>query len=395
MSYFHIVTLTRFYLRIGAIFFMLSAFSCSVSGMEFKELFEFRCTPCASQKFKDYCNDAMGRRTTRSELRGRLFEFAKEGEISAVDTILENIKDNSLEGQEAVLREVASKKSPYACNLLASLLAEQEKPECLEWLKLCDENSMVEDIAFKANYACAILNLKESLNVEDLKQVWELLKAWRKVTKTDLDLASAAGGLYLSLTKAAVKIEAIDFICDLYTWAISEEDDSPVVGGIIHSIRGTRFLDIAIDKTNHIPVSTYKRANDFRIYSGSEDVTAKLRDMHQRKLYLSNEDNKQIVKGIVSHNLKAMLNDPAVKNIPLSPENSQYFAGFRENEPTEKHLKAWATLIVNKHRSKLIAVSDQNLALQDMANGVKNVELLENVIAGLKEIYGYEERQAA
>ena len=79
--------LSRFCLPICASFFMLSAFSCNVSSMETEESFLIRFLSNVTQKFKDNCVDAVERNAAHTELRERLFEFAKEGESSAAHTL--------------------------------------------------------------------------------------------------------------------------------------------------------------------------------------------------------------------------------------------------------------------------------------------------------------------
>lgn len=368
MRYFHIFMLNRFCLAISASLFMFLAFSCSVRGVDTGFVIEF--LPRVTPEFRNYCVNAVDRGVSQSELRESLFEFAKEGESSAAHTLWRSYQGKSLHEIVAELRKFASSKNPYACNMLASCLANQRNPECLAWYQIYDLNFTGEDPDFRGNYASAILRLKQPLNVEALKDVWRLLRAWREIEKTNSD--EVLEGLYSALTKAAIKIKAKEFIRDLCTWASPHKDRIIHRGIIVPITENTEFSDIVIERNDEIE-----------------------RLKQQAKAYLErNQNNRQTMSDIISDNLATMLQDPAVRNIPMELENSKYFVNFNAGEPTEKHLKSWATLIVNKYRSKLIAMPDQNLALQDLAKRVKNLELLEYVLVGFRAIYGYEDDNA-
>lgn len=385
MKYFYIFNLNRHFLLTCASFFMLSAFSCSVSGMEAEERFLIRFLPNVTQKFKDYCINAVERKVPHTELRESLLEFAKEGESSAAHTLWHTYKNKSLPDLEQELREFASAKNPYACNLLATCLAEQRNSECLAWYQIFDANRTESDPDFRANYASAILGLKQPLDIEALEKVWSLLKGWRELDKTESD--DVLEGLYLKLTSAAIEIKETEFICDLYIWANTHKDKIVNRGITLPITRNTEFANIVIERTKLVPLVI-----DTRNSIGNEMQCI----LKQAKRYLNhNQNNRQTVADIVCGNLAAMLQDSAVRNIPLMPENSKYFINFKQGDPTEKHLESWAILIVNKHRARLIEASDRNPAIQDMAKRVKNDELKKYVLAGFKEIYGYEKRQAS
>lgn len=352
--------------------------------METEELFFIRFLPNVTQKFKDYCVDAVERKASHTELRERLFEFAKEGESSAAHTLWYTYKNKSLPDLEQELRKFASANNPYACNLLATCLVEQRKSECLAWYQIFDTNRTEWDPDFRANYASAILGLKQPLDVEALEKVWSLLKGWRELDKTESD--DVLEGLYSKLANAAIEIKETEFICDLYIWASNHKDKIVYRGITLPITRNTEFANIVIGRTKLVPLVI-----DTRNSIGNEMQCI----LEQAKRYLKhNQNNRQAVADIVYSNLAAMLQDSAVRNIPLMPENSRYFINFKQGNPTEKHLESWAILIVNKHRARLIEAFDRNPAVQDMAKRIKNDELKKYVFAGFKEIYGYEKRQA-
>lgn len=381
MSYFHVYTLTRFCLTISASLFMLSAFSCSIRGVDTQEKFVIEFLPGITQKFKTYCVDAVNRGISQTELREGLFEFAKEGESSAAHTLWRSYQGKTLQGLEVEVRKFASPKNPYACNLLGSFLADQKNPECLEWYQIYDLNFTGEDPDFRGNYASAILRLKQPLNVETLKDAWRLLRVWRETDKTNSN--DVLEGLYLALTKAAIEIKATEFLCDLYVWASNCEDSAIRRGINLSIIQNVEFLDIVSERTKIIPFAIDSR-------NSLSDETHRV--MQQAKAYLErNQNNRQTVAGIVWDNLAAMLQDTAaVRDIPFMNENARYFSNFRGDKPTEKHLESWAILTINKHRARLTETSDQDIVVQEMAKKIRNDTLKKYAFAGFRAIYGYD-----
>lgn len=384
MKYFQIHNLCRLCLRLMASFFMVSPLFYCAKGMEAKEQLDLVLLPTATQKFKNYCDDAVKRNISDAELRKGLIKFAEEGENSAIHTLWYNCKSKSLQEQEAVLRKFASAKNSYACNLLATFLANQKNPECLVWYPIVELNPAGMDQDFRGNYAAAILTLKWPLTVKDLQDAWKLLKKWKEIDKVASD--HFLKNLYLTLTKAAIKMKAKEFICELYTWVTIEKDNA-IRTGIFEPLEGSEYVDIVIERTKLVPITVNMDSTFAREMPRISQLTEK---------YLErNRNNRQAVKDIVCGNLAALLQEAVVRDIPLMQQYSRYFVGFKGQEPTEKHLICWARLIISNHRDKLLAIPDRDLAVHDMATKVKNIELQDYVVAGFKEIYGYEAPPAA
>lgn len=313
----------------------------------------------------------------------KVYDFAAQGEIAAVDTLLSTYRDNPTK-TTATLRGLLrnNPNNVYATILLARQLVNANDAGCLELYEhLVTSKADIPDTDFWPNYVDALFRLKKPLNLETLTKCRELLDAWPFSDDDDSD-AICLHTHYFHLASQARKLQLNDFLSNLVRWSEETKRHPVISDALAKALAGTGLMN------NVKTIKSYPSAAELETliahtHQCSTEIGA------QRQL---DERIMATVEKIILENLKNLQINAQVNLIPYSQTYQDRFAGFNPHKPSWNHLKIWATLIAETYQRELLTYNrkgygELNTPLNAYFTKLKKSNLISIIGSALTKAY--------
>jgi hypothetical protein len=330
--------------------------------------------------WKSFSEKAKPTSEEKGEYFSKVYDFAVQGEVAAIDTMLDTYKNN-LRNQIGVLRPlvVHNKTNLYAMLCLGRRLLDANDPEGLKWFGMAAAcGQRIQDLDYWPNHADAILRFAPNKE-ESLRQCWELLKAWPFEPDDHTDISALHMHYFVMISRAA-KLQLDGFLGDVITWDTKTGQHNSISDAITKALNGTRYME----KSNHQDV-----AFDFpdkesierillTIHGINEDMGQKHRAAEQ--IHIEAGD-------IVIGNFRSLMEKDEMCNIPYAEAHKRFFADFNPHQPGIDHLRMWARIIMESQRAALILYSGQDYDLIKYFSEVDNKTLYGICLQALSAYY--------
>jgi hypothetical protein len=330
------------------------------------------CEPSASPKYTAFVDECMRNGKYPS---AKLIQFARDGERSAIRTVMERLPPNL---KEELLRDLVRNNVKAAIPILGRVLHDRGSPECLQWYDQSGDVHKI-DPDFRSNYAHALLLLQKDKQAVD--KAWELLVAWEKEDMLDNeeDKIALYGG-YTLLFRTAKELNYGDFAIRFADSLRRQPVRYMVRDSFIATFEGTPFINLIAKHAELLPVRV--------------SIEELLQKGHLPKIIKAvldrNKEYDNNVTSIVVGNLSALLQDKDVMQIP-----GKIIPNFDNANPTKGHLTIWAREIINTRRDKLIRYDGKDIMLKTQFAQLSNYMLEQMVVAAFQEIFYLQDESAA
>lgn len=344
------------------------------------------------------------------EFARRIVEFARDGETGAIYT---SCRILSGDAKEDFLRDLVKEKYGAAANLLGGELSNKRDSRCIHWYTKAEEWGNLKDTDFRFNFAMALLCYYEKLEQsshDSLTKAWTLIRDWEKFDmapykKDQVKLGDATFktsekqeclmiyNFLFDQIKETHDIKLFNEIIDSEVLGLKdakpgEQATKPAAQAFIAAFENTDFMEILFQrkKTMYFGLSNTKNHEEMT-KKLSQELLRSLRDFEK----YSEQEKKtiQIVESVVKGNLTGVLQDQNIRELYKKVK------GFSIANPTEKHLGEYARRIIyNKAARKALVTPPKNILTESRLGDLDNQTLYEHILAGLKEIYGFDEEES-